>query len=251
MKLQFIRHATLSICLSDACLLVDPMFSEKEVNPPIKYSSNERRNPLVDLPIQIHSDWQQPDAVLVTHLHADHWDRKAAQTLSKKVPIFCQIGDETNDAFSGFQTVEPVREATCFKQIAIIRTGGQHGKGKIATQMGPVSGYVLKAKNEPSLYIAGDTIWCDEVKQALDKHKPDIIIVNAGAAQLIDSDPITMNADDVISICRYAPDSQIIAVHMEAINHCLLTRDQLRQSLEAEGLSHRVIIPEDGEWLKL
>jgi hypothetical protein len=33
------------------------------------------------------------------------------------------------------------------------------------------------------LYIAGDTIFCKEVKDALDNYKPDIVVVNAGAAQ--------------------------------------------------------------------
>ena len=43
------------------------------------------------------------------------------------------------------------------------RTGGQHGTGEIAEMLAPVSGFVLRADGEPTVYVAGDTIWCDEV----------------------------------------------------------------------------------------
>jgi hypothetical protein len=46
-------------------------------------------------------------------------------------------------------------------------------------------------------------------------------------------------------VCRAAPQAQVVAVHMEAINHCLLTRQELAEQAEAAGV--RVVIPEDGE----
>jgi hypothetical protein len=54
-----------------------------------------------------------------------------------------------------------------------------------------------------------------------------------------------MTAGDVIRVCRAAPQAEVIAVHMEAINHCLLTRAELAQQAESAGV--RVVIPEDGE----
>ncbi|NQX39444.1 hypothetical protein SAMN05421820_102179 [Pedobacter steynii] len=50
------------------------------------------------------------------------------------------------------------------------RTGGQDGVGEIGKMMGIVSGYVIRHEQE-MVYIAGDTIWCDEVKAALDLKK--------------------------------------------------------------------------------
>lgn len=57
-----------------------------------------------------------------------------------------------------------------------------------------------------------------------------------------------MNEQDIVELCRYAPAASVIAVHMEAINHCLLTREQLAGRLEQEGLLEQVRIPGDGEW---
>jgi hypothetical protein len=45
-------------------------------------------------------------------------------------------------------------------------------------------------------------------------------------------------------VCRAAPQSRVVAVHMEAINHCLLTRTELAR--EAMASSVQVEIPEDG-----
>jgi L-ascorbate metabolism protein UlaG (beta-lactamase superfamily) len=120
----------------------------------------------------------------------------------------------------------------------------------VAERIGPVSGFVLRAENEPSLYVAGDTIWCEQVEAALEAHQPSVVVVNAGAAQFTDSGPITMDAGDVLSVARAAPDSRVVAVHFESINHCVLSRRELRERVEREGLAERVLIPSDGEVLE-
>lgn len=248
MKLQLIRHATLWLQYAGVNFLIDPMFSDARVNPPIVNSTNDRRNPLVPLPFAFH-DRFHPDAVLVTHLHRDHWDDAAAAALSKSTPILCQPDDDATIASSGFTSVTTINETLTFKGVTIIRTCGQHGTGDIGKKMGHVSGYVLKAEGQPTLYIAGDTIWCDDVRQALDAHRPDMTVVNAGGARFAVGDPITMDADDVASLCQYAPYTKVVAVHMDAINHCLVTRADLYSRLAAEGLLDQVAIPGDGDWI--
>ena len=56
---------------------------------------------------------------------------------------------------------------------------------------------------------------------ALAAHEPDVVVVNAGGARFTSGDPITMTADDVVAVAAAAPDARVVAVHMEAINHCL------------------------------
>ncbi len=117
--------------------------------------------------------------------------------------------------------------------------------------LAPVSGFVLRDAGQPVLYIAGDTVYCDDVTAALDEHKPDVVVVNAGGARFVEGDPITMNADDVVAVARHAPDAIVVAVHLEAINHCLETRSDLHQRMHREGLRDRVAIPEDGAGVPL
>jgi L-ascorbate metabolism protein UlaG (beta-lactamase superfamily) len=247
-NLRLIRHATLWLRYAEVNFLIDPMFADAEVNPPIGNSTNHRRNPLVPMPMAV-DDLLSPDAVLVTHLHRDHWDETAISKLSKSTPIICQPEDGSAIQSDFFNSVSVVSQTFTFRGVTVIRTLGQHGTGEMGRKMGPVSGFVLKAAGEPTIYIAGDTIWCDDVKQALNAHKPDVTVANAGGARFAAGDPITMDADDIVSLYRYAPYTKVVAVHMDAINHCLVTRADLYSRLVAEGLLDQITLPRDGDWV--
>ncbi|MNY82200.1 hypothetical protein D3C86_2241660 [compost metagenome] len=47
------------------------------------------------------------------------------------------------------------------------------------------------------------------------------------------------------------PQATIIAIHMEAINHCILTRKALADYVEEKGIADKVIIPADGQKIVL
>lgn len=247
MQIQLVRHATLRVLMGGHSILVDPMLSVKEAMDPIQNADNTRRIPLVDLPFSPLEILKDVDLVLVTHTHRDHWDAAATEIVPKTLPIACQPEDETKFREWGYADVRPVHNSIEFNGLTIARTGGQHGTGDLARQMAPVSGFVLQAANEPTLYIAGDTIFCADVARALEQYNPQVTVVNAGAAQFIMGDPITMTSADVVNVCHSAPHSKIVAVHMEAINHCHLKRAHLEAALDREGLKARVLIPKDGE----
>jgi L-ascorbate metabolism protein UlaG (beta-lactamase superfamily) len=251
MRLRLIRHATLIVEYGGHKLLVDPMLSDAGTQPPIENSPNPRPNPLVPLPISSADVLQDVEAVLVTHTHRDHWDTAAAELIPKSLPIFGQPEDEEKFRTQKFTNVHPIKQASKWKDITFTRTSGQHGTGEIGKKMAPVSGFVLETQGEPSFYIAGDTVWCLEVAEAIRAFQPRVTVVNTGAAQFLQGDPITMTAECVITVCRSAPKAQIVAVHMEAINHCLLTRADLAFQLEAARVIQQVAIPDDGDWVAL
>lgn len=253
MQIQQLRHATLILSFDSTKILIDPMLSPTSAMDPVSETPNQRRNPLVPLPLdsgELAQLIDQLDAVLVTHTHSDHWDSTAVELLPKELRVFCQPEDEGKITQAGFTDVQKIETEASWQGIQITRTGGKHGTGRIGELMGPVSGFVLRAENEPGCYIAGDTIWCDEVRDALDNYNPDVVVVNAGAAQFLSGDPITMTAADVLEVCKFSPEARVIAVHMDAINHCLLTREQLRKEADEAGFGHQVEIPLDGAKLE-
>ena len=252
-SLQLIRHATLLLQIDDRTLLIDPMLSPKEAMPPIVHSGNDRRIPMVDLPLapqEVRRLIQQIDAVLVTHVHRDHWDDVARALLPKDIPLFCQPPDADVLRAQGFQRVQPVESQITWGSVRLHRTGGQHGRGDLAREMGPVSGFVFQ-NARGNLYLAGDTVWCPEVQHALNTWQPLWTIVNAGAAQFVEGDPITMTHRDLEQVARTLPTTRIIAVHLDTINHCREDRAALRAALDHNGLSDRVWIPEDGAVITL
>jgi L-ascorbate metabolism protein UlaG (beta-lactamase superfamily) len=231
-------------------VLVDPMLGAAGTAPAVPNTPNAKPNPLVDLPFGdegLADLIENTDAVLVTHTHNDHWDGRAQELLPKDRLVLCQPEDEASISGAGFTNVSAVDPGLAWRGLRIRRTGGRHGTGEIGAQMAPVSGFVIRTEGSPSLYVAGDTIWCDEVAEALRAHRPDVVVVNAGAARFLEGDPITMTAEDVARVCRAAPEARVIAVHMEAINHCLLTRPELADELGKDGLDGQVEIPADGQ----
>jgi L-ascorbate metabolism protein UlaG (beta-lactamase superfamily) len=250
MHIRLVRHATLVITVGGPEILVDPMLSPAAAMEPVGNAGNDLRIPLVELPfgeLELRRLIGGLSAVLVTHAHRDHWDARAIDLLRKDIPVFCQPEDEAAIRGAGFASVAAVVREVAWRGIRLQRTAGRHGRGAVGLEMGPVSGFVLRAPAEPTLYVAGDTIWCDEVASALDVHAPDVMVVNSGAAAFLTDGPITMTADDVACACRRRTSARVVAVHMEAVNHCRLTRRDLRSALLREGLAGQVIIPDDGE----
>jgi L-ascorbate metabolism protein UlaG (beta-lactamase superfamily) len=229
-------------------ILTDPSFSSKGSMSPVECAENETWNPLVNLTMSI-EELSSVDAIMITHIHRDHFDEEAQKQLPKNITVFCQPDDYTNIVEMGFEKVIKIEDSYKWEGITLIRTEGKHGRGAVGKLMGKVSGFVLTAKMETSLYISGDTIWCKDVKHALNKYKPDISLCYAGAARLLKGKPITMTFGDLKSVCKHAPYTTVIAIHMDAWNHCELTREKLKALINKSSYEEDIIIPQDGETL--
>jgi L-ascorbate metabolism protein UlaG (beta-lactamase superfamily) len=243
LTLSLVRHATLVVEMDGVRILVDPMLDDAGARPAIAGTPEQRPNPLVPLPPNADELLSDLDAIVVTHLHADHFDDAAADRLDHGLPLLCQPADADTLGDRGFRDVRPVESSVALGGMAVHRTGGRHGHGEMADRLGPVSGFVLEGTRR--VYIAGDTVWCDDVAQSLARYRPHVTVVNAGGARFLEGEPITMDAADVVATAHAHLDGELVAVHMEAINHCLVTRADLRSALDEAGVD--VWLPDDGE----
>jgi len=253
MHVQQIRNATLVIDYAGKRFLVDPLLAEQGAYPGFAGTANSHlANPLVGLPVPM-DELLDVDAVLVTHLHADHWDEAARRLVSRGLPLFSQneadAADLRADGFADVRLIDGAR----FEGIGLRRTGGQHGSDQvmavIGERMGEVSGVVFSHPLEPTLYVAGDTVWNRHVEDALAAYQPDVVVLNCGDAQVPGLGAIIMDQHDVAKVAQAAPQATIVASHLEAVNHCLLSRADLRRFLDEQSLRSRVQVPDDGETL--
>lgn len=245
MKIQLVRNATMKINYAGKTILADPMLSKKGE---IQSFAGIAPNPTVELPIPIEEITKGIDVVLVSHTHPDHFDKPAMELLSKQLPVFCQKPDENLLKENGFQNVTVVDKTVIWENITITKTGGKHGSGDILQMMGEVSGFILQAKGEPTVYWIGDAIWGEEVENSIKTYNPDIIITHSGGAVIPGHNPILMDANETITVLKSAPNAKVIAIHMEALDHCTVSRNSLRELADNKSIiKERLIIPKDGE----
>ncbi|MBO6607189.1 MBL fold metallo-hydrolase [Psychroserpens sp.] len=251
MKIHHIRNATLIIETQDKLILVDPMLGKKgTAAPPFSFIRfKPKRNPIVDLPDNAMGLIERTTHCLITHLHADHFDKAAISFLTKKqIPVICSFNDEAEIRKKGIHVSQVIHywKEQEFFDGKIQGIPARHGYGYVAKPMGNVMGFHIQLPNEKSLYISSDTIYTDDVHKALTELKPDISIVASGSAQLDLFQPLLMRMDDILKFIQNAP-GKVIANHLEAVNHCPTTRSQLQNEINELALSNKVYIPEDGD----
>lgn len=261
MKIKQIRNATLRVTFGGVEFLVDPWLISRsegfsfgqgpftaEVVDPAQLGIVM---PMCELPMPLSNVLSGVDAYLLTHLHPDHFDMApdgtAGEKLDKSVPLFVQNEREVGVMKkSGFENVRTFTDdGVTFKGVTLKRTFARHGTKE---PCGPASGIFFSSPGEKkTLWILGDTIWCDEVAKTMAELKPDVVVLNACAAQLKTYGRLIMNDADVESVCRAAPNAVVIASHMDTVAHASLTRETLKAALERRNLASRVLIPDDGE----
>ena len=256
MIFQQIRNATSIITFAGKKFLLDPFLADRGALPPVPSPHNESPNPLVPLPLPIEAI-VAVDAVVVTHMHHfDHFDEAARKAVARDMPVFVQNEKEASDMRAlGFTAVAAITETGVgFGGITLHRTDALHGQGEAAARNyrergipAETCGVVFAAPGEKTLYAAGDTVWYAGVRAALDRYRPDVVVLNAADARFHDETPILMGADGLYEVAMAAPQATIIAGHLDAVNHARLGRAGLREFVKARGLSERVRIPEDGE----
>ena len=200
----------------------------KDFMPGFEGAMNSKvRQPRVDLPKDFDINHLPLDAIILTHFHPDHFDEFAVKALDKNIPFYVQNEIDLN-----------IIKNFGFNDVRIISENGTDFESM---------GIAFKSDTEKTLYVAGDTIWCDEVRTSIDKFNPEIIVINAcGATVLVgEGERLIMDIADVKAISNYAKNSTIIASHMDTVSHLTVTREDIK-TLKLNN----VFVPDDNEILE-
>ena len=265
MKVQQIRNATLKINYAGKIFLVDPWLiggqkfgrfvdiPGKPFNTPDPVRE-QIPMPIYNLPIPVEEILRGVDYYILTHIHPDHIDMapdgSLGAPLDKKIPIFAQNEDDAAALTkSGFQSVKVLHETkgdNFLGAISLTKTPARHG---IVAPLGEACGLIFSAPNEKTLYIVGDSVWFGGVQSSLIKFRPDVVIVNACAAELVGNGRLIMNDEDISCIAQTLPTAKIIVSHMDNVAHATITRHEMRGLLARRGVEN-YFMPANGETLE-
>lgn len=245
MQIQLIRNATMRITYAGHLFLADPFFAPPFTRPSF---TGRSPNPLIELPLTPDEIMDGIEMIIVSHLHSDHFDPVAQELLPKNLPLFCQPGDADTIRTKGFENVRPLADAATWQGITITRVAARHGSSApVLGDMGQGSGYVFQAENEPTVYWCGDTVWYEDPQATVRQFAPEVIITHSGGAVWgPEQELIVMDAAQTVAVCE-ASQAIVLAIHTEALDHCLTSREELREAARRAGVAHRVVVMGDGE----
>lgn len=264
MKIQQIRNATIKITYHGKTFLVDPWLCGKGqigsfgdipgqpyvIPDPVKM---QIPMPIYDLPMPLADILDGVDYYIVTHIHPDHIDMAAdgtvGQPLDKSLPVLVQNRqDAAVFEKSGFQDVRVLPASPLHLDgITLQQMPARHGT---IVPCGDAMGVLFQGADEPTLYVAGDTVWYPEVEKTLKTYHPDVVALNACAAETVENGRLIMGDEDVACVARTVPQSQLFLTHLDNVAHASLTRYTLKSRLAARGVDH-YMMPADGQCVSI
>lgn len=259
MIIHHLRNATFIIESKERFILIDPMLSKRGELPAFSLiKHNFQRNPLVDMESNSGELLKKVTHCLLTHsqkwgiellTHTDHLDNAGKEFLVKnRIAITSLKKDSPYFKKHNMNMVNQLEywDDASFLDGKIVAIPAKHGHGFWHNFMANGAGYFIKLPEEPSIYISGDTVLTNDVKNAIDCYKPDITVVACGNASMDLGGDILMSMKEIIEFIKLSP-KKVYANHMDALNHCPLTREMLKNELKKHDLTNKVFIPSDGE----
>ncbi|MFD5776636.1 MBL fold metallo-hydrolase [Streptomyces fungicidicus] len=216
-EILFIGNATLLIRYGELTLLTDPNFLHRGQYAHLGYGLVSRRltEPALDVAELPHEDL---DAVVLSHLHGDHFDRVARRGLDRGLPFVT-----THHAARLLKGLCGFRRATGLRtwQSRTLRRGdssvrvtslpGRHAPGPLRGLLPPVMGSLLEfgdgsGETRLVLYLSGDTLMYDGLREIAVRY-PDIhlAVLHLGGTTLPGGLVVTMDAGqgaDLLDLLR-------------------------------------------------
>jgi L-ascorbate metabolism protein UlaG (beta-lactamase superfamily) len=164
-SMTFVGTATMILRLGRFTVLTDPNFVHRGQHVYLGYGLFTRRR---SEPAMQPEELASLHAVLLSHLHADHFDRVARDRLARDLPIVTtphaarrlrRRGFHEPVALQTWQSHELGRDGA---RLRITSVPGTHGPGIVGRLLPPVMGSVVELEQDGGtalrLYITGDTI---------------------------------------------------------------------------------------------
>jgi len=218
-SLTFIGTATTVLKLGGFTLLTDPNFIRRGQRAYLGRGLWTRR--LTD-PAMRPQELPTLDAIVLSHLHGDHWDRVARRELDREPPVLTTTHAAPRLRKQGFEGVgldtwqDHVLERPG-EQLRVVSLPGIHARGALRKVLPPVMGTLLEHSVDGRLsrrvYISGDTLTGDHLDEIRARYAPiDVAVVHLGGTRVL-AHMVTMDDHQGVDFMRRVQPRQAVPIH--------------------------------------
>jgi L-ascorbate metabolism protein UlaG (beta-lactamase superfamily) len=218
----FIGTATTVLTLGEFTLLTDPNFLHAGQRAYLGYGlwSRRRTNPALTI-----ADLPRLDAVLLSHLHGDHFDRVARQGLAKALPIVTTRQAQAKlrrwgfEAAVGLPTWHSHELSRGRQRLRLTAVPGRHGPGPLnhllPNVMGTIADLDQDGRRQIRLYVTGDTLYRPMLTE-IPRRFPDIdaMLIHLGGTRILGV-LLTMDARQGATLTQVVGPGLTLPIHYD------------------------------------
>ncbi len=251
---RFIGNATTLVSYGGFTLLTDPNFLHAGEHVALGYGLRSRRlkEPALQIP-----DLPPLDAVVLSHLHGDHWDDVATRELRRDLPVVSTphatrgLRRRGFTATTGLETWQSqvLRRGSAFVRITAVPA--RHAPDPLRFLLPSVMGSVLEFGEGDDvslrLHITGDTLLHDVLAE-IPRRFPDLdlALVHLGGTRVAGI-LLTMTGEQGVRALRLVRPKAAIPVHYDDYTVFSSPLADFRQAVSSSGLATEVIYLERGQ----
>ncbi|MET9764135.1 MBL fold metallo-hydrolase [Streptomyces sp. NPDC006372] len=223
---RFIGNATVLLSYGPLTLLTDPNFLHRGQYAWLGHGLLSRR--LTEPALDVH-ELPRLDGIVLSHLHGDHWDRRARRHLDRTVPVLT-----TPHAARRLRVVHGFRRTAGLRtwrgltlqrggaQVSVTALPGRHaGRALLRGLLPPVMGSMLEfgpvgGPVRMRLYISGDTLMYDGLDEIARRFPAaDLAVLHLGGTTLPGGFVVTMDGAQGAELARRLDPRLLLPVHYD------------------------------------
>jgi L-ascorbate metabolism protein UlaG (beta-lactamase superfamily) len=256
-RLHFIGTATTVMSLGSFTLLTDPNFLHRGQRAYLGWGLSSRR--LTD-PAIAPEEVPPLDAVLLSHLHGDHFDRVSRERLDRSAPVLSTPHAVRRLGSWGFEAhaLETWDRHTLTKgaeELRVTAVPAVHARGLLGRMLPPVMGSVLEHVVDGlvrrRVYVSGDTLTGAHVDEVRERF-PDIdaAVVHLGGTRVL-LRTVTMDAVMGVDFVERSGPKVVVPVHHDDYTVFRSPLSDFVHRARAHGLGTTLRCPGRGDVVSL
>ncbi|MBW0101299.1 MBL fold metallo-hydrolase [Pseudonocardia sp. KRD291] len=221
-SLTFVGTATTVLRLGRHTLLTDPNFLHRGQRAKLGYGLSSRRT--TD-PAMTIADLPSLDAVLLSHLHGDHFDDVARRELDRSLPVLTTPSAARTlrgwgfGSSVGLPTWESHTLGDDAERVRVTAVPGRHGPALLHRALPPVMGTIVDleqhGRRSLRVYITGDTLNVPELREVRDRYPDvDVMVAHLGGTR-IGGVLVTMDAVQGADLVELVRPGAVVPVHYD------------------------------------